>query len=37
MPEINFYSLPDSEKNAIFQQISNNTGMPAFAVEKIDK
>jgi predicted nucleotidyltransferase component of viral defense system len=34
MAELNFYSLPDSEKKAIFQQISSNTGMPAFAVEK---
>jgi len=34
MADLNFYSLPDSEKKAIFQQISSNTGMPAFAVEK---
>ena len=34
MAVTDFYNLPDSEKKAIFKQISNNTGMPAFAVEK---
>lgn len=34
MTNNNFYNLPNSEKEAIFQAISNQTGMPAFAVEK---
>ncbi len=34
MNNTNFYQLPDSEKVAIFQEISNVTGMPMFAVEK---
>ena len=34
MQEGNFYTLKASEKELIFQDISNKTGMPAFAVEK---
>ena len=34
MQEGNFYTLETSEKVLIFQEISNRTGMPAFAVEK---
>ena len=34
MQERNFYTLEASEKVLIFQDISNRTGMPAFAVEK---
>jgi predicted nucleotidyltransferase component of viral defense system len=31
---INFYDIEPAEKEAIFNAISNQTGMPAFAVEK---
>jgi predicted nucleotidyltransferase component of viral defense system len=34
MAKVNFYDIPNEEKEAIFQQISTNTGMPAYAVEK---
>ncbi|GGF50774.1 nucleotidyl transferase AbiEii/AbiGii toxin family protein [Echinicola rosea] len=34
MQEGNFYTLEPSERILIFQDISNRTGMPAFAVEK---
>ena len=34
MQEGNFYTLETSEKVLIFQDISNRTGMPVFAVEK---
>ncbi|MEB2780768.1 nucleotidyl transferase AbiEii/AbiGii toxin family protein [Algoriphagus sp. C2-6-M1] len=34
MQKGNFYTLEASEKELIFQDISNRTGMPAFAVEK---
>lgn len=34
MNKMNFYKLPDSEKVAAFQAISNKTTMPPFAVEK---
>lgn len=34
MQKGNFYTLEASEKLLIFQDISNRTGMPAFAVEK---
>ncbi|MDR6193355.1 nucleotidyl transferase AbiEii/AbiGii toxin family protein [Siphonobacter sp. SORGH_AS_0500] len=34
MTSNSFYQLPASDKKAIFQAISNQTGMPAFAVEK---
>jgi len=34
MQKSNFYNLEASEKLLIFQDISNRTGMPAFAVEK---
>ena len=31
---MNIYTIPKSEKEAIYQQISNTTGMSAFAAEK---
>jgi predicted nucleotidyltransferase component of viral defense system len=34
MQESNFHMLKASERELIFQDISNKTGMPAFAVEK---
>jgi predicted nucleotidyltransferase component of viral defense system len=34
MAKVNFNNIPNTEKAAIYQQISNTTGMPAFAVEK---
>lgn len=34
MQKGNFYTLEASEKELIFQDISNRTGMPTFAVEK---
>ena len=34
MAKVNFNNIPDTEKAAIYQQISNTNGMPAFAVEK---
>lgn len=34
MQKGNFYTLDASEKLLIFQDISNRTGMPTFAVEK---
>jgi len=29
-----FFNIPDTEKLLIFQEISNKTGMPSYAVEK---
>ncbi len=34
MPEIKFNNIPNAERISIFQQISNEIGMPTFAVEK---
>lgn len=34
MAKINFYNIPDNDKAIIFQQISNQSRIPAFAVEK---
>jgi len=34
MRQSHFLTLPETDKEAIFQEISNETGMPAFAVEK---
>ena len=34
MPKIKFIDIPRGEKKNIFQQVSANTGIPAFAVEK---
>jgi hypothetical protein len=34
MPKIKFIDIPRGEKKNIFQQISTNTGIPAYAVEK---
>ncbi len=34
MGKINFYNLDPADKMDIFQAISNETGMPIFAVEK---
>lgn len=34
MARLNFYKIPDADKAGIFNEISRNTGMSAFAVEK---
>ena len=34
MEKINFYKLPNDEKKVIYQQVSQQTRLPAFAVEK---
>lgn len=34
MTKVNFHNIEEEEKKAIFQEISNQTGIPAFAVEK---
>jgi len=34
MPKINFHTIPTKDKVEIYQQISNKTRMPPFAVEK---
>jgi hypothetical protein len=34
MAEINFHTLSDNDKLAVFQQISNLSRLPLFAVEK---
>jgi len=34
MKKINFYNIAEEEKKTIFQEISNQIGIPAYAVEK---
>lgn len=34
MAQINFYTIPDNDKIQIYNQVSNNSGIPAYAVEK---